>query len=332
MRHALLVVAAQGRQLLAHLIERLAHAGDVAMAENRPDAGKDRQLFAVDHGHLPRQEARHRLRHRQSYGFCHGFLPHRAVRRHWLPSNSCQASVSAANRAAMSRDGRLVVDLAGEPAPRAASAKIVRPTAKPLTEATLCAAAKAAISSSCRAPPARAARCRGNAGHGAGSPRRSLFHARPRFAARASTSRAGCRAHKAPPCTRGMVVVVQRAVLAGDDLDQQFAARPARRLVERAQLVAPARPSARLRIVRMIEAQAFDAMVDRPFGQPPADILGELETQRTRARLLQRPRDPETGLLAMRRTAPRGRICRRSACRSPAAPWRRAPPLSPPAP
>jgi hypothetical protein len=56
MRHALLVVRAIGRQLVAHLIERLAQPGDIAMAEDRPDAAEDRHLLAVDHGHLPRHE------------------------------------------------------------------------------------------------------------------------------------------------------------------------------------------------------------------------------------------------------------------------------------
>ena len=71
MRHRLLVVRAVGRQLVADLVERLADAGDIAMAEDRPDAAEDRQLLAVDHGHLPRHEAGQRLRHRQADGFCH---------------------------------------------------------------------------------------------------------------------------------------------------------------------------------------------------------------------------------------------------------------------
>ncbi len=48
----LLVVGAKGRQLVAHLLERLADAGDVAMAEDRPDAAEDRHAFAIDLGHL----------------------------------------------------------------------------------------------------------------------------------------------------------------------------------------------------------------------------------------------------------------------------------------
>ena len=48
----LLVVGAIGRQLVAHLIERLADAGDIAMAEDRQDAAEDRHVLAVDLGHL----------------------------------------------------------------------------------------------------------------------------------------------------------------------------------------------------------------------------------------------------------------------------------------
>ena len=58
MRHRLLIVGAIGRQFVAHAIERLADARDIAMAEDRPDAGEDRQLLAVDLGHLAGEEAR----------------------------------------------------------------------------------------------------------------------------------------------------------------------------------------------------------------------------------------------------------------------------------
>jgi hypothetical protein len=40
------------RRKLAHLIERFADSRDVAVAENRPASGEDRQFFAVDYRHL----------------------------------------------------------------------------------------------------------------------------------------------------------------------------------------------------------------------------------------------------------------------------------------
>src|SRR5262249_27059673 len=75
MGHALFVVGAIGRQFVAHLVERLADAGDVAMTEDRPDAAEDLHLLAVDHGHLLFEEMRDRLRHRQSDRLAHRAPP-----------------------------------------------------------------------------------------------------------------------------------------------------------------------------------------------------------------------------------------------------------------
>ena len=68
-------------------------------------------------------------------------------------------------------------------------------------------------------------------------------------------------------------VVVERAVLAGDDLDQQFAADLARRLDRACAASADLLGLQLGRIVGMIEAQALDAVVDRPFDQLRADVL-----------------------------------------------------------
>ena len=53
-------------------------AGDVAVAEDRPDAGEKRHLLAVDLRHLPRKITRQCLRHSQSDGF-HGCLSLKAA-------------------------------------------------------------------------------------------------------------------------------------------------------------------------------------------------------------------------------------------------------------
>ena len=49
----------------------------------------------------------------------------------------------------------------------------------------------------------------------------------------------------------------------------------------------------RLRIVRVVEDQAFDAVPGRPFAQRAADVRAALEAQRDRARQLDRAADPE---------------------------------------
>ena len=67
-RHRLLVLAAPGGQPIAHLVERLAEAGDVAVAEDREDTRKQGRLGAVDNGAL-RDEILHQgLGHGQAYG------------------------------------------------------------------------------------------------------------------------------------------------------------------------------------------------------------------------------------------------------------------------
>jgi len=64
-RHALLVVRPEGRQRVARLMERLAHARDVAVAEDRPAAGEQRHLSAVHDRVLRREKPHQRLRRRQ---------------------------------------------------------------------------------------------------------------------------------------------------------------------------------------------------------------------------------------------------------------------------
>ena len=66
-RHALLGVGAKGRELVLHAVERLADAGDVAVAEDRPAAGEDRQRPAGHHRLLRRHEAHQGLRGRQAH-------------------------------------------------------------------------------------------------------------------------------------------------------------------------------------------------------------------------------------------------------------------------
>ena len=63
--HRLLVAALVVAQPIAHLIERLADAGDVAVAEDAEDAGKERLPPAVALAELDAQEPHQRLRHRQ---------------------------------------------------------------------------------------------------------------------------------------------------------------------------------------------------------------------------------------------------------------------------
>ena len=72
-RHRLLVLAAPGRQLVLHRLQRLAEAGDVAVPEDREDAGEERHFPAIDHGPLGGQIAHQGLRHGQPDGL-HGFL------------------------------------------------------------------------------------------------------------------------------------------------------------------------------------------------------------------------------------------------------------------
>ena len=66
-RHPLLVLAPERRQLVARLVEGEAEPGDVAVAEDREDAGEERHLAAVDLRPLGDQEPHDRLRGRQPH-------------------------------------------------------------------------------------------------------------------------------------------------------------------------------------------------------------------------------------------------------------------------
>ena len=87
-------------------------------------------------------------------------------------------------------------------------------------------------------------------------------------------------------------VVLERARLGGDDLDQELASDLAGGLEGRDQL-GGLRGLERRVVVRMIKAQHLDAVIHRPFDQPAADILAELELQRTRTGQFDRPRHPQ---------------------------------------
>jgi hypothetical protein len=63
--HCLLVMRAQCRQPLAHVVQRLADSGDIAMPENRKNAGKQGNLAAIHFARLRREIANERLGHRQ---------------------------------------------------------------------------------------------------------------------------------------------------------------------------------------------------------------------------------------------------------------------------
>ena len=82
------------------------------------------------------------------------------------------------------------------------------------------------------------------------------------------------------------------AVLARDDLDQEFALERPRGVVEAQELALLPRLHFR-RIVGVIEAQALDGVGDRPFLKLDPERAAELEFERTRTRLLDRPADPE---------------------------------------
>ena len=147
MGHGLLVLAAPGRQRVADAVQRLADAGDVAVAEDRPDA-LDEALALL--GHLHAQPAHHRLRRGQPDRSAHRFPP-------LCPSAHATASRAAARALSQMRaepcvarghlgDRLGVGDLAAIQA-RATSPKIVRPTAKPLTRSKPAAVSKLAASS-----------------------------------------------------------------------------------------------------------------------------------------------------------------------------------------
>ena len=62
-RHRLLVVRTVGRQFGAMAIQRLADAGDVAVAEDRPHAAEQRDLASVADRSLRGEKPDERLRH-----------------------------------------------------------------------------------------------------------------------------------------------------------------------------------------------------------------------------------------------------------------------------
>ena len=90
--HRLLVLAAPGRERVADAVQRLADAGDVAVAEDRPDA-LDEALVVL--GHLDRQPAHHRLRRGQA-DRCHRFP-------HVLHATASRAVARALSQTAQSR-------------------------------------------------------------------------------------------------------------------------------------------------------------------------------------------------------------------------------------
>ena len=65
--HGLLVAREVVAKRVAMLLQRLADAGDVAVAENPEHAAEKRLLMSVARGPLPREESHERLRHRQPY-------------------------------------------------------------------------------------------------------------------------------------------------------------------------------------------------------------------------------------------------------------------------
>jgi hypothetical protein len=64
-RHRLLVLAAPGRQLVLHGLERLAETCDVAVAEDREHAAEQRRFRTLDHRALDAQPPHQSLRHRE---------------------------------------------------------------------------------------------------------------------------------------------------------------------------------------------------------------------------------------------------------------------------
>src|SRR6185436_19071547 len=70
--HRLLVARQIAADAILRLEQRLADAGDVAMAEDREHAAEERLLDAVEAGVLLRQALDQRLRHGQASGLGHG--------------------------------------------------------------------------------------------------------------------------------------------------------------------------------------------------------------------------------------------------------------------
>ena len=89
--HRLLVLAAPGRQRVADAVQRLADAGDVAVAEDRPDA-LDEALTVL--GHLHAQPAHHRLRGGQPDCSAHRFPSLGVLRAHATASRAAARALS----------------------------------------------------------------------------------------------------------------------------------------------------------------------------------------------------------------------------------------------
>ncbi len=90
-RHGLLVMRAQRRQAITDGVERFTETGDVAVAEDRENAGEERLLVAVDLSGLRGEKTHQGLRHRQ---------PDRAHAA--LPSHPC-AALCCGHRACFER-------------------------------------------------------------------------------------------------------------------------------------------------------------------------------------------------------------------------------------
>ncbi len=314
MRHRLLVVGAEGRQLVAHLIERLADAGDIAVAEDRPDAAEERQRSrrrsrssaAPGSGSAPAPSS--------GEWSCSSCFPPAALMP--LSGRARQARPRSAFRSARpcrrSPPRRSCVPASHS---SAASAKIVRPTAKPLTIGALAVAAKAASSSCCGASRPSSTMPRHH-GSFAGDDRLDLLPGGGRCL-RLELPPVGLDAERVEFFEGARNGVVGRAAPCLPAMISISSSRPTLRAASNSVRSFCLLLGLQLgRIVGMIEAQALDAVVDRPFDELRADVLAELEAQRARARQLDRPAEPGKRMAREFEHRLAADISRRSACRS----------------
>jgi hypothetical protein len=77
MGHGLLVMGAVGRQFSSDPEQGLADPRHIAVTEDRPDSGEERQLLAIDDGHLAGEEFHQRLRRGEADGLGHRISPAR---------------------------------------------------------------------------------------------------------------------------------------------------------------------------------------------------------------------------------------------------------------
>ena len=258
MRHRLLVLAAPGRQRVADAVQRLADAGDVAVAEDRPDA-LDEALAVL--GHLHAQPAHHRLR---AVSRIVPLMPFPLFVFHATPPARSPALVpDRAEPGVAPAISATAASSATSPfiQARATSPKIVRPTAKPLTRSKPAAVSKLAAAR----PPARrgrAPRCRGCRRRAPRSPRWRSPRRRARSSARASTSRARRRRRR----TAGSAS--RWCVVDGATLDGMISSRNSSRLRREASqsrfTVASCWPASR-GVVRVAEAEHLDHVL-APIG------------------------------------------------------------------